>query len=101
MSIEAVNAISGTTPLSRLDVPEPSSQVDLSTNNNQFMSMISNLDSQVKEADAAITDFILNKNPNTHELMISLEEAKHSLQVSVEVRNKLVSAYEEVIRMRI
>ena len=74
---------------------------NISNSSNVFLTSIQNLDAAAKQSDQAITDYIFKKNLNTHELMITLESAKHSLQLAVEIRNKVVEAYESVTRMRI
>lgn len=38
---------------------------------------------------------------STHELMLSLEQAKYQLELSLEIRNKLVEGYQEVMRMQL
>lgn len=53
------------------------------------------------DADVAVRDLAMGKSQNLHEVMISLEEAKISFELMVQVRNKLVEAYQEVLRMRI
>ncbi len=53
------------------------------------------------DADIAVRDLALGKSQNLHEVMISLEEAKISFELMVQVRNKIVEAYQEVLRMRI
>ena len=45
--------------------------------------------------------FATGESDNLHELMITLEEAKLALQLAVEVRNKILDAYQEIIRMQI
>ncbi|HIO47424.1 TPA: flagellar hook-basal body complex protein FliE [Candidatus Poribacteria bacterium] len=45
--------------------------------------------------------FATGESDNLHELMITLEEAKLALQVAVEVRNKILEAYQEILRMQI
>lgn len=52
-------------------------------------------------ADVAVRDLALGKAENLHEVMISLEEAKISFELMVQVRNKMVEAYQEILRMRI
>ena len=97
-SITGIAAISGTDKAEGVSVmAQQASPVE----KNQFMSLLTSLDNNVKASDKAIEAYILNDNISTHELMIALEQTKHKLQVAVEVRNKLVSAYQEVIRMRI
>lgn len=38
---------------------------------------------------------------NLHQVMIGLEEAKASFQLMMQVRNRLLDAYQEVMRMQI
>src|SRR5688572_16842668 len=47
-------------------------------------------------------DFDLNApNANLHEVMVSLQKASLSFQTMVQVRNRLVSAYQEVMNMQV
>lgn len=66
-----------------------------------FMNLVQQVNNDVVVADKAIQNYILDGGISTHELMIALQEAKHSLQVAVEVRNKIVEAYDKVTRMSI
>ena len=45
--------------------------------------------------------FATGESDNLHELMITLEEAKIALSLAVEVRNKILDAYQEILRMQI
>ena len=49
-------------------------------------------------ADAAVSN-MLNKTGDVHEAMIALQQADLMLQLSVQVRNKLVQAYQDIMRM--
>lgn len=53
------------------------------------------------EADNTTNDFIEGKDVSIHEVMLKTEEAKVSLQLAVQVRNKLVEAYQELNRMQL
>lgn len=52
-------------------------------------------------ADNAMEDFVTGESENLHELMIGVEEAKIALQFTVEVRNRIMEAYQELMRMQI
>ncbi|NLM36185.1 MAG: flagellar hook-basal body complex protein FliE [Clostridiales bacterium] len=52
-------------------------------------------------ADVATEAFISGDDIDIHELMLITEEAKMSLQLAVQVRNKLVEAYQEINRMQL
>lgn len=45
--------------------------------------------------------FIKGEDVDIHELMLTSQEAKLSLQLAVETRNKLVEAYQEISRMQL
>ena len=55
---------------------------------------------QIK-ADQAITDASTGKGDDLHEVMISMAEADLSMRLLVQMRNKAVEAYQEIIRMQV
>ena len=57
-------------------------------------------DLQIK-ADQAVNNYVAGTHDNLHEVMIAAEEAKLSLQLLVQVRNKIIEAYQEIARMQI
>lgn len=46
-------------------------------------------------------DFELGTNGNLHEVMVSLSKANIAFQQMVQVRNKLVSAYHDIMNMQV
>ena len=64
-------------------------------------SMISSVnDSQVK-GDKAIENLESGKATHLHEVMLAVEEADISLRMLVQIRNRAVTAYDEIMRMNI
>lgn len=53
------------------------------------------------QADESIEDLVTGKSDNVHETMIALQKADVSFRLLMTVRNKLVDAYDEVMRMQI
>jgi flagellar hook-basal body complex protein FliE len=53
------------------------------------------------EADQAAASLASGQNSNIHEVMIKMEEAEISLRLMVQMRNKVVEAYQEVMRMQV
>ena len=45
--------------------------------------------------------FIKGEDISIHELMLTTEEAKLSLQLAVQIRNKLLEAYQEINRLQL
>lgn len=55
-------------------------------------------DYQVK-ADQAVTDLAVGRNNRIHETMMAAQEAELSLKMLLQVRNKTLEAYREIMRM--
>lgn len=54
-----------------------------------------------READQAIKDTATGKPVELHQTMIAMEQADLQFQLVMQVRNKLVAAYEEISRMQV
>lgn len=53
-------------------------------------------------ADKLSTEFVSDQsNVDLHEVMISLQKANVSFQSMIQVRNKLVTAYQEIMNMQV
>lgn len=61
--------------------------------------MISTVDAKQDAAQAVTRDVLLGKNDNLHQSMIAMQEAGVAFQLMVEVRNKVVESYQELMRM--
>ena len=55
---------------------------------------------QVK-ADNITNEFVSGGDVEIHEMMLSMEEAKMSLQLAIQVRNKVVDAVKELTNMQL
>jgi flagellar hook-basal body complex protein FliE len=70
-----------------------------------FESLLGNFVGDVTQKQAAASDAVAGllsgKNVSLHQTMISMEEANISFQMMVEVRNKLLDSYQELMRMQI
>ncbi len=53
------------------------------------------------DADKAAAGLASGQNSNIHEVMIKMEEAEISLRLMVQMRNKVVEAYQEIMRMQV
>ncbi|MFQ5649094.1 MAG: flagellar hook-basal body complex protein FliE [bacterium] len=83
-------------------------QEDLSINKKDVPKFSETLQGLVGQVDAlhnasgdAIKEFIAGKDIHLHEVMALGEEAQISFQFMLEVRNKLVEAYQELSRMQV
>ena len=51
------------------------------------------------EADQAVQELATGQNKDIHQTMIAMEKADVSFRLMMQVRNKIITAYEEVMRM--
>jgi flagellar hook-basal body complex protein FliE len=56
---------------------------------------------QQEEAVARTTEQFILGNVDVSELMIVSEQAKLSLQLTAQIRNKVIEAYQEIMRMQV
>lgn len=70
-----------------------------------FGELLSSMVDQVNETqiagDKAIENLLTGKAQHLHEVMIAVEQADISLRMAVQIRNKALTAYEEIMRMQI
>jgi len=61
---------------------------------------LGDLNTHVVSAENAVRDLASGKPVELHEVMISLERARLSVQAFVQIRNKLVESYQDLMRMQ-
>ncbi len=54
-----------------------------------------------ERADSEVQAVAAGKNGDLHQTMIAMEEADVSFQMLMQVRNKIVAAYQEIMRMQV
>lgn len=68
---------------------------------NLVKEQISNTNDQLNAADEALTQLASGHAENLHQTMITLEQAKLSFQYLEQIRNRLMSAYQDLLREQI
>ena len=53
------------------------------------------------QSDTAIKELVAGRNKNIHETMLTIERADTSLKLMMQVRNKILDAYREIMRMQV
>lgn len=70
-----------------------------------FLGSLKDAIAQVNEvqldASQAVDKFVSGESDNVHQMMMALQKADVSFQLMMQVRNKLISAYEDIQRMQI
>jgi flagellar hook-basal body complex protein FliE len=96
-------------PIARIGIPRQLESVkpspELPGHSGSFATLLQQSLEQVDglqhEADAAARTFALGQAPSVHDTMIAMEKADVSLRLTTKVRNKVVEAYQEIMRMQV
>lgn len=64
-----------------------------------FKSLLSQVEGQLEEADQMAENFAVGKGESLHETIIAAEKADLSFRFLLQIRNKLLEAYQEIMRM--
>jgi flagellar hook-basal body complex protein FliE len=98
-------AIGKIEPLSFSAAPEAQSAISSTGTEVNFWSLLNSGLSKVDESIQAAGDLsiraALGESIPTHQIMLAVEDARFKLQLAVQVRNKLIDAYQELTRISI
>lgn len=84
---------------SKTSVEQPATRVDFS---QALKASLDNVASAQNGADQLGQRFTMgDNNVNLSDVMISMQKASISFQATVQVRNKLVSAYQDIMNMQV
>lgn len=62
---------------------------------------INEANSAIKVADSEVQNLVAGRTKNIHGAMIALEKADVSFKMLMQVRNKMIDAYREIMRMQV
>jgi flagellar hook-basal body complex protein FliE len=66
-----------------------------------FANLLRDLADLGGESDRAIEQFIAGEQVDLHQVMISVEKTEIAFRLALQLRNKLVDAYREIMRMQV
>lgn len=99
MAIETIGFIEAGTDLSTLagtSTREPESNF-ANWLDKQFVDM----NESIKSTDQLVRDLAVGENNNLHHVMLEIEKTKTSFQLALQVRNRLLEGYQEIMRMQV
>jgi flagellar hook-basal body complex protein FliE len=98
MSIESIGAITG-------DVARSNAITPAQTNGIDFAHMVGDglagVDHSLQTADSQIRELAAGKDIPIHDVTIAMERARMDLMLVVEVRNRAIEGYQELMRMQL
>lgn len=101
MDIESISSI---TSLGNISTGVLQKTTELN-NGSSFSDVISNyynqVNDQINQADLKLREFSVGESTNIHDLLISIEKAKTSFELGLQIRNRLMEGYQELMRMQV
>ncbi|MEC0244766.1 flagellar hook-basal body complex protein FliE [Paenibacillus chitinolyticus] len=105
MSVVNPTYLNAFSPVQTIKQPVGSEPASASQFTKQFSSFLSEamngLNSDQRTVDGLNQQFAKGELSDVHQLMIASEKASLGLEFTVQVRNKVVEAYQEVMRMQL
>ena len=89
---------------SKLNVPAPSvapGEGGAKSFADTLKEAVSSVNAAQKESDVKMQELATGKTHNIHDVMLSAEKADISLRLMTQVRNKIIEAYQEVMKMQV
>ncbi len=101
----AINGVSGLLSPSTISALSKGDNGIAKDDSSDFGGAIKNaietIDKTQKDADKEIKKAITGESQDLHKTIIALQTADLKFQLGLQVRNKLIGAYEEIMRMQV
>lgn len=98
-------AISGLSPINQgflVQTPHIGKRVEEKDGfKEMLMDAIADVSKLEKESDTITEDFIAGRTDSIHSVLIAAEKASVSLEMVIAIRDKVLDAYNEIMRMQI
>jgi len=68
---------------------------------DQLVSSLANIDAGMKSSANAATELALGQSDNLHQVMIGAERTRLEFELVMSMRNRVLEAYQEIMRMQV
>ena len=82
-------------------IEKSASRPDVGSFQNLLSSAINNVESSAATANAAAQNFLSGGSEELHSTILASQSAELDFELFTQVRNKVVSAYEEIMKMQV
>jgi len=66
-----------------------------------FNNLLKDMNTSIQDGGASVKNMVSGNVNDVHEVMIAMEKASVSLNLAVELRNRILDSYREVMRMTV
>ena len=104
MNVDPVGFLPPATAIAGMD-PDGGVAIGGASGTSDFASWLAkevgSVNDKIVASDQLLQKLATGEVDNLHQVMMGLEEAKVSFQLLVQVRNKLLDAYQDILRMQV
>lgn len=97
-TVSSVNGLVNTTPIHGIKQATDTETVNFK---DLLLDALNNVNALEQESAKMTEDFIAGRTDNIHSVLIAGEKASVALQFVMEVRNKVMEGYQEIMRMQV
>jgi len=98
MSVESIDPINVGMAIFNTNATQQNHTADFSS---WLDTQVQEVNQQILSSEDKLQSLATGEYNNLHDVMMSLEKAKLSFELVVQVRNKLLEGYQEIMRMQI
>lgn len=99
MRVDAIEALGSSGSAAALEGP---AKVAKSLSFGDWIkTQVTEADQASRTAEASVRSLALGESDNLHEVMLNLSRARMSVELVVQIRNRLLESYQEIARMQI
>jgi flagellar hook-basal body complex protein FliE len=98
---QALASVPGNVGLEQTSAAEKSARNATTSFGETLSRAIGDVNSLQQEAGKAVNQMVVGQDVDLHDVMIAVEKAKTSFDLLMEVRNKTIDAYRELMRIQI
>ena len=98
MSIEAIAALEAGLGSA---ISAPRATMEAGGTFNSLLEGIEQLNSQMHSNEQAVQNIALGEADNLHQVMMTMERTRLTFELALQVRNKALEAYQELMRMQV
>ena len=96
MAITPIAPVEALTPMLQAGQAAAPRQADFA---DWIAGQINDTDQKIREAEDGVRRLALGEADNLHQVMMSLAKARTSLELTVQVRNRILEGIQEIMRM--
>ena len=100
-SIAQANSVGPIRPSTPYPVETDPSVAGPATFGEMLKAAVNEVNDRIVSADDLSTRLALGEVQDVHEVMLAMEKASLSLQLTMEIRNKIIEAYQSIMRSQV